>query len=102
MRALVVGGGAREHALAATLDRAHADVYVASSNANPGLDRLAKEKARLDPTDGAKVAAFALRERIELALIGPDPALAAGVADALRAAGIPTFGPSQAAAKVEW
>jgi phosphoribosylamine---glycine ligase len=101
MRFLVVGGGAREHAIAATLRRAEADVVVASANANPGLDRLAAASRRTDPTDPARVVEFAKAERVDAAVIGPEASLAAGVADALRAAEIPTVGPDQSAARIE-
>ncbi|HYA54423.1 MAG TPA: phosphoribosylamine--glycine ligase, partial [Thermoplasmata archaeon] len=101
MRFLVVGGGAREHAIGLALHRAGSDLLVASSNANPGLDRLARASVRLDPTNAAKVTAFAKESRAEAAVIGPEAALAAGVADALRAAGVPTVGPDKAAAQIE-
>jgi phosphoribosylamine---glycine ligase len=101
MRFLVVGGGAREHAIAVTLERAGAELLVASSNANPGLDRLAKAFARVDPTDAPKVVEFARREHATYAVIGPEAALAAGVADALRAAEVPTVGPNRDGAQVE-
>ncbi len=101
MRWLVVGGGAREHAIALALGRAEAEVVVASANANPGLDRLAVAHARVDPNDGAKVAQFARAQGVGGAVIGPEAPLAAGVADALRAARIPTVGPGRAAAQIE-
>jgi phosphoribosylamine---glycine ligase len=101
MRFLVVGGGAREHSIALTLERAEAEVVVASANANPGLERIAKASARVDPTDAARVVAFARSARAEVAVIGPEAPLGAGVADALRAAGIPTVGPDRAAAQIE-
>ena len=101
MRWLVVGGGAREHAIATALTRAEAEYAVASANANPGLDRAAVARARLDPTDGAKVVDFARATRVDAVVIGPEAPLAAGVADALRAAGIPTVGPDRAAARLE-
>ncbi|MCI4365695.1 MAG: phosphoribosylamine--glycine ligase [Thermoplasmata archaeon] len=101
MRFLVVGGGAREHAIAATLHRAEAEVYVVSRNANPGLDRIAKATSRVDPTDPARVAEFARAHRVEVAVIGPEAPLAAGVADALRAGSIPTVGPGQVGAQIE-
>lgn len=101
MRFLVVGGGAREHAIALALQRAEAEVVVASSNANPGLDRIAKRSARLDPTDAARVSTFAKEAHVEAAVIGPEAPLAAGVADALRSAGIPTVGPNRSAAQIE-
>ena len=101
MRFLVVGGGAREHAIAATLEKAGAEIRVASSNANPGLDRLATAFVRVDPTDATRVVEFARRERVQIAVIGPEAPLAAGVADALRAADIPTVGPDRDGARIE-
>jgi len=101
MRFLVVGGGAREHSIALTLARTEATVLVASANANPGLERIAKASSRIDPTNAAAVVSFAQQSRVECAVIGPEAPLAAGVADALRAAGIPTVGPDRAAAQIE-
>jgi len=101
MRWLVVGGGAREHAIAAALAKADAKIIIASANANPGLDRLAVRSARLDPTDGPKVVDLARSAAAEAAVIGPEAPLASGVADALRAASIPTVGPDRAAAQLE-
>jgi phosphoribosylamine--glycine ligase len=101
MRFLVVGGGAREHAIGIALHRAGSELLVASSNANPGLERLAARSTRVDPTDPARVVAFAKETRAEAVVVGPEAPLAAGVADALRAAGVPTVGPDKAAAQVE-
>ncbi|MGA8542174.1 MAG: phosphoribosylamine--glycine ligase [Thermoplasmata archaeon] len=101
MRFLVVGGGAREHAIAATLERAGAEILAASTNANPGIDRIAVAALRVDPNDGPRVVAFARQERAAVAVIGPEAPLAAGVADALRAAEIPTVGPSRDGARLE-
>ena len=101
MRFLVVGGGAREHAIGIALHRAGSELFVASANANPGLERLATRSARLDPTEAKRVVAFATDVRAEAAVIGPEAPLAAGVADALRAASVPTVGPDRAAAQIE-
>ncbi len=101
MRFLVVGGGAREHAIAATLRRAGAEIAVASPNANPGLDRLAGRSVRSEVSEATRIVDFARASGVEYAVIGPEAALAAGVADALRAAEIPTVGPSKAAAQIE-
>ncbi len=101
MRFLVVGGGAREHAVARALHQAGAEVVVASENANPGLEQLARRSARLDPNDAERVTGLAREESVDVAVIGPEAPLAAGVADALRAAEVPTVGPGRAAARIE-
>ena len=101
MKFLVVGGGAREHAIALALERAEAKLVVASSNANPGLERIASASRRIDPTDVARVVAFARSERVGAAVIGPEAPLAAGLADALRDADVPTVGPSKEGAQIE-
>jgi len=101
MRTLVVGGGAREHAIGMALHRAGAQIVVASSNANPGLERLAQATARVDPTDPARVVDVGRSQRVDLAVLGPEAPLATGVADALRQAEIPTVGPDQSAARIE-
>jgi phosphoribosylamine---glycine ligase len=101
MRFLVVGGGAREHAIALTLERAEAEVVVASPNTNPGLERIARASARIDPTDTERIVEFARAQGVAATVIGPEAPLAAGVADALRAAEIPTVGPGRDAARIE-
>ncbi|MCI4347168.1 MAG: phosphoribosylamine--glycine ligase [Thermoplasmata archaeon] len=102
MRALVVGGGGREHALATELHRAEAEVVAASPNANPGIERLALESLRSELLDPGPIVDFARHQRVDLAVIGPEAPLAAGLADALRAAEIPVVGPDRAAARIEW
>ncbi|MCI4357433.1 MAG: phosphoribosylamine--glycine ligase [Thermoplasmata archaeon] len=101
MRVLVVGGGAREHAIAQTLVTAGAEVLALSAHANPGLLRLAREVKRAAPTEGEAVATFAKARSVDYAVIGPEAPLAAGVSDSLRAAGVPVVGPSKAAARIE-
>ncbi len=101
MRFLVIGGGAREHAIAWALAKANAEVVVASSNANPGLQHLAHASTRIDPTDKVRVVEFARAQGVDAAVVGPEAPLAAGVADALREAKIPTVGPNQDAARIE-
>ncbi len=101
MRALIVGGGAREHAVGVTLARAGAEIIVASPHANPGLERIARASVRVDVDQAQRIADFGEREEIDYAVIGPEAALAAGTSDALRAAEIPVVGPSQAAARIE-
>ena len=101
-RILLVGGGGREHALA---DRLAGEPGVVSVVAFPGSDGIASVSGVSivpgDPLDPAAVVTAAITARVDLALVGPEAPLAAGVADALVAAGIPTFGPTAAAARIE-
>ncbi len=101
MRVLLVGGGAREHALAVALEKAEATVIAVALNRNPGLTSLGSNFVLADPTSPSAVVQVARTQRAEYAVIGPEAPLAAGVADALRAASIPVVGPSQAAARIE-
>ena len=97
---LLVGGGGREHAIA----RAVADdcaLYACASNRNPGIHRLADGFEAIDETDAATVADYATDVGADLAVIGPESALAAGVADALDDAGVYAFGPQAEEARLE-
>ena len=98
MKLLVVGAGAREHALAAALEHGGASVVCAPGN--PGIARDVRI-APLDATDPAAVLALAEAERVDLTVIGPEAPLAAGVADHFLASGRPIFGPTRAAAQLE-
>jgi len=102
-RVLVVGGGGREHALAWKLagEPGVNEVIVAPGSAGIATEPRVRVVFGIDPLDGAALVELARREAIELALIGPEAPLAAGVADALLAAGVPTFGPTAAAARIE-
>jgi phosphoribosylamine--glycine ligase len=101
-RILLVGGGGREHALAVRLA---GEPVVAAVVALPGSDAIAGVPGVSivpgDPLDASVVVAAARAARVDLAVIGSEAPLAAGVADALVAAGIPTFGPTAAAARIE-
>ena len=100
MNILILGSGGREHALAwATLQNPKCDKLIVAPG-NGGIAQIA-DCADLDPEDGAAVVEFAAEEAIDFVIIGPEAPLAAGVSDALRAAGILCFGPSQAAAELE-
>ncbi|MFD6300431.1 phosphoribosylamine--glycine ligase [Streptomyces sp. NPDC060235] len=100
MKVLVIGGGAREHALcrSLSLDPDVTALYCAPGNA--GIADVAELHA-VDALDGSAVAALATELGAELVIVGPEAPLVAGVADAVRTAGIPCFGPSQEAAQLE-
>ncbi|WGL52251.1 phosphoribosylamine--glycine ligase [Nocardioides sp. BP30] len=97
MKTLVIGTGGREHALALQLAR---DAEVHAAPGNPGIGRIATLHD-VDAMSGASVAALADRLGVDLVVVGPEAPLVAGVADAVRAAGIAVFGPSRAAAQLE-
>lgn len=102
MKILVLGSGAREHAIVKALIRtgtAAADIVVAPGNAGIALDAHCEKD--LNPNDPLAVTAFALTHKTELAIIGPEAPLIAGVSDALRSEGIAVFGPSKQAAQLE-
>ncbi|MFM7059698.1 MAG: phosphoribosylamine--glycine ligase [Actinomycetes bacterium] len=100
MRVLVLGSGGREHALAHGLARSDSVDAVLIGPGNPGTATVGTNVA-VDPTDGGAVVDLARREAIDLVVIGPEAPLVAGVADALRAVGIPTFGPGADGARLE-
>ncbi|HTI30159.1 MAG TPA: phosphoribosylamine--glycine ligase [Methylomirabilota bacterium] len=101
MDVLVLGSGAREHALAWRLARDDGVGRLRIAPGNGGTPAVAETVPDLDILDPAAVARYAARERYDLVVIGPEAPLAAGVADALRQASVPTFGPSRAAARLE-
>jgi phosphoribosylamine--glycine ligase len=98
---LVLGGGAREHALAWRLARDESVRRVRIAPGNGGTAAVAERVADLDILDPDAVARHAARERYDLVVIGPEAPLAAGVADALARASVPAFGPTRAAARLE-
>ncbi len=100
---LIVGSGAREHAIAVTLSRSPQapDLLCFSGTHNPGIEGLCRRYRTGDVTNGEAVATFAKDEGATLAVIGPEAPLAAGVADVLWSAGISTVGPTRSLARLE-
>ncbi len=99
MRILVLGSGAREHAIVTALLREPGhDIVAAPGNAGIAAD---VEVIALNPSNPAIVAQYAFENNIELVVIGPEAPLVAGVADAVRQRGIAVFGPGKAAAQLE-
>lgn len=100
MRVLVIGSGAREHALLTALRKDPGVDYLAIAPGNAGTSALA-EQYDVDVTSAAEVSQLATRLGVDLVVIGPEVPLVVGVADAVRAAGIACFGPSKDAARIE-
>jgi phosphoribosylamine--glycine ligase len=102
MKILILGGGAREHAITKALIRTGtpaADIIVAPGNAGIALE--VRTEPDLNASDVLDVVKFALSNQIDLAIIGPEAPLVAGVSDALRSSGVEVFGPSKNAAALE-
>ena len=102
MKILVLGQGAREHAIVKALVRtgtAASDIIVAPGNAGIALE--VRCEPHLNPNMPLDVVKFALEHGTQMVIVGPEAPLIAGVSDALRSEGIAVFGPSQAAAQLE-
>ncbi|MGA4840950.1 phosphoribosylamine--glycine ligase [Streptomyces sp. G45] len=100
MNVLVIGSGAREHALCRSLSLDPAVTALHCAPGNAGIAEVA-ELHPVDALDGAAVAGLARKLGADLVVVGPEAPLVAGVADAVREAGIPCFGPSREAARLE-
>jgi phosphoribosylamine--glycine ligase len=100
MRVLVLGSGGREHALAWKLSESPRIDRLLCAPGNPGTAEVA-ENHPVAQDDPAAVVAVAREARADLVVVGPEAPLVNGVADALRAAGVPVFGPDAAAARLE-
>ena len=101
MDVLVIGAGGREHALAWRLARDEGVRRVRIAPGNGGTAAVAESVPDLDIRDVTAVARHAARERYGLVVIGPEAPLAGGLSDELASTGIPTFGPTRAAARLE-
>jgi phosphoribosylamine--glycine ligase len=100
VRVLVIGSGAREHALCLALAADPAVTFLVCAPGNAGTAMVAEQRG-VDAGDPASVAALARELSADLVVIGPEAPLVAGAADAVRAAGIACFGPSADAARLE-
>jgi len=100
MEVLVVGGGAREHALAWKIRQSPLCGTLYSAPGNPGMAQVS-ERVPIPTDAGDELRRFCRERRVDLAVIGPEAPLAAGLADRLREAGVAVFGPSAAAARIE-
>ena len=100
MRVLLLGSGGREHALARSLSRDPSVTQLHAAPGNPGIAEVA-ELHPIAPADPGQVTALAAKTAADLVVVGPEAPLVAGVADAVRAAGVRCFGPEQGAAMVE-
>src|SRR5262245_3712921 len=101
LRILVVGSGAREHALTSSLSRSPAVERIWAAPGNPGIATVA-ELVDLAVTDVEAISRWAAHRAIDLVVVGPEAPLALGLADRLLASGIRVFGPTRAAAELEW
>lgn len=97
---LVIGGGGREHALCYGLSKSPEVGQIWCVPGNPGIARIAK-CVKLSSMDPELLASFAVEKSVSLAVVGPEAPLCAGAADAIRARGIPVFGPVKASAMLE-
>ena len=104
MNVLVVGGGGREHAIAAAIAQSRKDpvIFAVMAKKNPGIAGLCQDFLLEKETDVKKVVAYATANNIDLAFIGPEAPLAAGLADALEDIGIGVVGPRKAVAQIEF
>ena len=100
MKILLLGAGAREHALARCLASAPATSELVVAPGNPGTASIATNLA-IDPASPVEVVELATQMEADLVVVGPEAPLVAGVADAVREAGIPVFGPGAEAARLE-
>jgi phosphoribosylamine--glycine ligase len=102
MKVLLIGGGAREHAIASALKRnPQTHLYAVMKNRNPGIMRLSEGVSNHDEMNIKESVEFAKKSGVDFAFVGPESPLAAGTADALWKEGIPCVGPKKALARIE-
>ena len=101
MNVLVIGSGGREHALVWALRRSPGVRRIFCAPGNPGIEDLA-ELVPVRADDVEELLSFAVRERIDLTVVGPEIPLSRGIVDRFRAVGLVVFGPTRQAAELEW
>lgn len=103
MRILLIGSNAREHAIASALARSpqKPTIVAYGFTKNPGIARIASDYAIGNLEDGAAIVAYAQKQKVDFAFIGPENPIAAGIADALADAGIPSVAPLKTVARLE-
>ena len=100
MNVLVIGSGGREHAIVEALSRSPKQPKIYAAPGNAGIAALA-ECVAIKDTEADKLLAFAKENNIDLTVVGPEAALAVGVVDKFRAAGLKIFGPTKVATEIE-
>ena len=100
MKVLVIGSGGREHAIVEAISRSSKATKIYAAPGNAGIAQLA-ECVAIKDTEVEKLLEFAKANAIDLTVVGPEAALAVGVVDAFREAGLKIFGPTKAAAEIE-
>ncbi len=100
MNVLVIGSGGREHAIVEAISRSPKASKIYAAPGNAGIAQLA-ECVAIKDTDVEALLSFALEHKIDLTVVGPEAALAVGVVDRFREAGLKIFGPTKAAAEIE-
>jgi len=102
LHALVLGGGGREYAIAWALARSDSVAAIDVIPGNAGMYVFARPLPDVSPTDVARLEQHVAAARIDLAIVGPDELVAAGIGDTLRRTGIASVGPSREAGRIEW
>ncbi|MFN3305925.1 MAG: phosphoribosylamine--glycine ligase [Candidatus Kapaibacteriota bacterium] len=100
MKILLVGNGGREHCLAWRLLNSDSDVKIYTPSTNAGIRKLSNY-VNINEKDFQEIARFCIDEKIDFVVVGPEEPLAKGIGDVLRSKGIPVFGPSTLAARIE-
>jgi len=98
---LIIGGSGREHAITWALAKSQAKLFAAMNNKNPGIRKLCEDVNIIPETDVHNIAKWAVEKKIDIAVVGLEDPLGAGITDELVKYGIPTVGPTKAASQIE-